>query len=89
MKHRYRYCLQTPNLNENHDIDHWLEQPAVYDTDTKLSVSWKDLILPENRSHFLSIKNMVDKMDYTPDQIGYYDKRFYQSVLEVIENSCQ
>lgn len=94
---RYRYFLQNPHLKftgfdvkETYkDIDRWLLQLAVYDTWLNTDIGWNDLSLAENKIHFDKIKNIVSKMAYTPDQIGFYHKRFYQSVIEILENRCQ
>ena len=94
---RYRYFLQKPHLRYTglevketyEDIDRWLLQLAVYDTWLDTDTGWVDLALPENKIHFDKIKDIVNKMEYTPDQIGYYHKKFYQGVIEILENRCQ
>jgi hypothetical protein len=50
--------------------------------------AWDELVLPENKIHFDKIKDIVNKMEYTPDQIGFYHKRFYQGVIEILDNRC-
>jgi hypothetical protein len=95
---KIRYLLQNPGINftgfnsveeDYTDIDNWLKQPAVYDTDTKLSIPWGDLALPGKETHLVKIKEIIASMEYTTDQIGYYHKRFYQGVIEIIDNRCQ
>jgi hypothetical protein len=95
---KIRYLLQNPSVNftgfssvEEYytDIDNWLKQPAVYDTDTKLSIPWDDLALPGKETHLVKIKEIIEEMEYTPDQIGYYHKKFYQGVIEILDNRCQ
>jgi|688.fasta_scaffold18529_12 hypothetical protein len=93
---RYRYFLQNPHLRYTglevketyEDIDRWLLQLAVYDTWLDADTAWDELVLPENKIHFDKIKDIVNKMEYTPDQIGFYHKRFYQGVIEILDNRC-